>query len=89
MAERYSGDGRTVGSVVLLQAMLAHVIARHPDKEAILARAKDLAERMNSDAEGAGGNVDQFLFLTDVASGAADTVETISASVYAIIQEST
>lgn len=87
MTQTYPDDGRSVGSIVLLQALLAHLIARHPDREPILARAKDLADSMNLDAVGAAGDVDRFLYLTEVASGAADTAETISVSARAIARE--
>ncbi len=87
MTQTFSGDGRTVGAVMLLQALLTHVIAKHPDRDFILGSVKNFAEGMTADAMKAGseGKPDLFVFLTEVADGIADTAATVTETVQALV----
>lgn len=87
MTQTFSGDGRTVGSVMILQALLVQILAQHPDKDAMLASIRNFAEGMDADAQAAGasGEPDEFMFLTDIADGMKATVRTIDETVAAVI----
>lgn len=87
MTQTLTGDGRTVGAVMLIQGLLAQMIARHPERDLILSEVQHLVNEMRSQASDpfSEGTSDQFVFLTEVAEGMADTLATITATAQALV----
>jgi len=90
MTQTLTGDGRTVGAVMLIQGLLAHMIARHPERDVILSEVQHLVNEMKSQASDpfSEGTSDQFVFLTEVAEGMADTLAAITATAQALLVRS-
>lgn len=76
----YPEDGRTIGTVAILQAIIAQMLREHPSRETILQSLSTLCDSMRSDANDTmtSGNVSKYLFLSEAASGAEDAFLGIS-----------
>lgn len=75
----YPEDGRTVGSVMILQALIGEILRSHPSKEEIFQLGSELKsslERQMSEAV-AEGNSDKFIFLSAAVGGLEDTMSIV------------
>lgn len=72
-------DGRTIGSLMVLQALVAQLIARHPDRATIMVGMANFSTGIHEQAQEsiASGDIDAFALMNDMAHGMDDTLKLI------------
>lgn len=73
------GNGQLVGSVMVLQALTAQLLATHPEKERIMGSVAGFAAGIDDGAAEAAneGNTATFMFLSDISAGMTGTISMI------------
>ena len=73
------GQGKTIGTIVVLQTLVAQIIARHPDRERIFGAVTNLSNGIREAAEEAKarGETEAFQFTSDIAKGIDDSISEI------------
>ncbi len=78
--ETFPEDSRTIGTVMVLQAVIHQLLKEHPRRQAILQATMEMVQAMQKDVSAAiaDGNYPKFSFLSGVMSGAEDAVNGLS-----------
>ncbi|MEQ1954840.1 hypothetical protein [Mesorhizobium sp. CN2-181] len=72
-------DGRTIGSLTVLQGLIAQLIAEHPSGAKILGSVDNISKNFEQSAKdaAAAGNDQLFTFYNDVVTGMDDTAHIV------------
>jgi hypothetical protein len=75
--QTYPGDGRTAGSAIILQVLVAQLIARSGQPEEILRSVADMPESMRESAHQKAGDSEAFVWINEIAEGMDDTITAV------------